>query len=168
MSARFAATTVTDEMQIEFARLVTSPAARTRFANAPSEEAPALADLSSQSVTYYANALLAKRLHEIRRLLPSIGRRGDLRARFAAHAMGFAPGGHGRHREDAIAFARTLGDDARLDRLALEATRGDRFGALAIAHGHLSWWFRPWKHARLWSGRVAVPRWRTGESEQLR
>lgn len=155
MNANDAVATPTEAMQRAFARLVTSSQARARFAADPHAEAPELAAMPPQHVDYYARGLVAKRFAEVRRLLPHVARAAGLADRFRAHVDAFAPGGHGRHRSDALAFARTLERagvrGARIDRLALEASRGGRFAALAFAHGRAHVWLRIAPGAPLYS-----------------
>ncbi|GAC1450844.1 MAG: hypothetical protein PVSMB8_10120 [Vulcanimicrobiaceae bacterium] len=146
-------------MQIAFARIATDATARARFACDPNAECEALAALEPRYVEYVARSLVEKRLHEVRRLLPHAAREPGFAARFRTFARDHACGGAGRHRADALAFARVLettSSQARVDRLDLQARCGGRFAAVAIVSGTLTWWWRPTPTARLRTGAFAV------------
>ncbi|GAC1495458.1 MAG: hypothetical protein NVS1B2_14010 [Vulcanimicrobiaceae bacterium] len=133
-------------MQIAFARIATDATARSRFACDPNAECEALAALEPRYVEYVARSLVEKRLHEVRRLLPHAAREPGFAARFRTFARDHACGGAGRHRADALAFARVLETTSSQARLQVEA----------IVSGTLTWWWRPTPTARLRTGAFAV------------
>lgn len=150
--------TPTDAMQIAFARLVSDAAARARFACDPQADGEALAALAPRYVDGFASGVLAKRYHEVRRLLPRCAQTPTFRAAFIAYASRNPMGGLERHRHDAIAFARALGTSlARFERLALEAASGERFVRLTVAQKRLWWWFRARRGGTLHAGSLGGP-----------
>lgn len=104
------------------ARLLCEPGLRAEFAVDPeacvrglgADDALAarLVQLHPPSIERQAQALLDKRLLEVRRLLPAtVAGLGDAaRVLFAAHAQHFWPAGAGRHEQDAVVFAAFLRD----------------------------------------------------------
>ena len=104
------------------ARLLCEPALRAEFTGDPAAcvrdlgvdgaLAARLVQLHPPSIERQAQALLDKRLLEVRLLLPvTVGGLGDAaRVLFAEHARDFWPEGAGRHARDAVAFAAFLRD----------------------------------------------------------
>ncbi len=100
--------------------IYTDPGIRDRFFSNPrvvgeafgltSEEARQLGRMSEPRARFYADSLRRKRFNGVRTLLPltsrALGERfADL---FERHAEEFTPRGHGKRREDALAFAAFL------------------------------------------------------------
>ena len=73
-------------------------------------EGKVLSRLPLDDLDAQGEALLAKRFHEVARLLPgTVGSLGAAaREHFDRYAETHWPAGHGRHREDAVAFGRAL------------------------------------------------------------
>ena len=110
------------EVQRALARLYTDGALRGRFfahlrpvsqeLGLSDDEAAQIATISAIQVGRFADSLVAKRRHEVEKLLPLtrrvLGR--EFSAEFARYASAPVPDGMHRHREDAIAFAAFLGN----------------------------------------------------------
>ncbi len=108
------------EIQVGLARLYTDAALRERFAAAPlavgSElgldaiEAAELARLSTAQLNRFANSLLAKRRHEVAKLLPLTRQLlgANFTHLFERHAGTCLPAGSKKHLADALGFAKFL------------------------------------------------------------
>jgi hypothetical protein len=108
------------QVQQLLACIYTDPGVRDRFFSNPrvvgeafgltSEEARQLGRMSEPRARSYADSLRRKRFNGVRKLLPLTGR--ALGRRFAElferHAEAFTPRGHGKPRQDALAFAAFL------------------------------------------------------------
>ena len=163
------------EAQRLLARLWTDAPLRARFADDPSgvaaefglspEEARGLEALSLGELDDFAGSLVRKRRGEVETLLPLTckalgpGRFAEL---FRAHARDYVPAGIGKHRDDAVAFASSLGarvadppwlgDLARLEAASILAYGPARRG-LVLRLGH-----HPLELARAANGGGPAPR----------
>lgn len=108
------------ELTSVLARLLSEPTLRAAFRRDAADLADQLGlqgaerdvflTLDANQLEAQAEALIAKRLHEVEALRPDLFRAqpAERRARFRRYAEGYWPTGHRRHHQDATQFARYL------------------------------------------------------------